>query len=97
MRVALATYPRLRPRVFFDESVKIFHPLINPKSNEMNLLIEWKEDKTWLIDVLMYVKKAFHLASMLDVDKNHAFNREALCLYKDDYAEFLRQCQLVAK
>ena len=70
VRVQLANYPRHRPRVFFDEGVKLFHPLVDSLTNEMKMLLEWKEDSNWLIDVLLYVKKAFHLKELMDVDKS---------------------------
>ena len=92
IRVQLANYPRHRPRVFFDEGVKIFHPLVDSLSNELKMLLEWKEDANWLIDVLMYVKKAFHLKEFMDVEKSIACNQDALAIFKSDYPEFVKQC-----
>ena len=70
IRVALANYPRLRPRVFFDNSVKLFHPLVHTMTNELRLeKREWAEGTTWIIDILIFIKKAFHLKEMFDVEK----------------------------
>ena len=41
IRIVLGTYPRIIPRVFFDDSVKLFHPLVNFATNELKLQREW--------------------------------------------------------
>ena len=87
----------MRPRVFFDKNVQFFHPLVKSNSNELRLNLEWQENRNWLVDVLLYVKKAFHLKEMFDLDKNQAWNSEALNLFKSDYPAFVDKCQDVAR
>ena len=79
--------------MFFDNSVKLFHPLVHTMTNELRLeKREWMEGSTWMIDILMFIKKAFHLKELFDVDKAHAANRDALTLFKTDYPAFVSKC-----
>ena len=76
------------PRVVFQSQV--FHPLVDPHTKQLRLQTEfneWAIGKDWIIQVLLYVKKIFHLQDYygLGNDIEHAWNREAFNLYHNNF------------
>ena len=59
----------------------VSHPLVSPSDYELNLNVEfkdWQAGKHWFINVLLYVKKLFHLESMFNLTDIDPFDRNAL-------------------
>ena len=57
------------PEVSFQSEV--YHPLVDPTSGKLKLEKEfgdWQFSKNWLIQVLLYVKKIFHLEQFFSLD-----------------------------
>jgi len=53
-----------RPSAYFMNSSHIYHPLVHPKTKEINLEFdfpEWKPGKHWAIHILLSIKKMIHL------------------------------------
>jgi hypothetical protein len=69
------------------------HPLVNPSDHEVNLNLEFKEwqaGKHWLINVLLYIKKLFHLETMYNLaSETDAYDRNALQTYKNDFTQYI--------
>ena len=66
-----SNYPNERPSVVFI--TPIYHPLVDPKFNKLNLDVEfneWIPGKHWAINVLLYIKKMFHLEPMFKLTEN---------------------------
>lgn len=102
-------YPNCAPNVNF--LTPVFHPLVNHKNGE--LLLErafadgaWLPGKHWAINVLMFLKKIFHLKEYLEPKQDGAIdlnsevqpareerwaNKVARDLYKLDFASFMRE------
>ena len=92
-----AKYPKEMPIVHFQSEV--FHPLVNSASGELKLERDfggWAFSKNWLIQVLLFVKKIFHLEKYysLDGQREHALNVEAFHLYNTNFENFVDKCIL---
>jgi len=77
-------YPKSMPIVHFQS--KIFHPLIDSRTGQLKLerdFGEWNFGKNWLIQVLLYLKKIFHLEKYfsLDSQRENAQDKKAFDLY----------------
>ena len=60
-----SAYPNERPTVSFVTPV--YHPLVDPRFNKLNLDLEfgeWVPGKHWAINVLLFIKKLFHMEYM---------------------------------
>jgi len=71
-----------RPSVHFLSSKHIYHPLVHPKTNEVNLdfdFINWQPGKHWAITILLSIKKMIHLEPYykLQGKEGLAWNKEA--------------------
>jgi len=69
-----------RPRVIF--STPVFHPLVDPKTGELDLSSQfprWRDGRDYLVFVLVFIKKIFYLKSY---DIKEAPNPEAVELYR---------------
>ena len=88
-------YPNQKPKVRFTSPVN--HPLVNPSDHEVNLNLEFKEwqaGKHWLINVLLYIKKLFHLETMYNLaSETDAYDRNALQTYKNDFTQYIQICK----
>ena len=88
-------YPRVMPDVTFQS--KVYHPLVNWTTGRLNLGHEFKEwifGKCWVINVLLFIKKIFHLEDCYNL-KSHqeSNNRQALELYIHNFPLFVNKCQ----
>ena len=88
-------YPSAMPEVYFE--TKVFHPLVEERFGHLQLrkdFGEWKHGKHWLIQVLLYLKKIFHLEKYYSLDgaADMALNRQALSLYRDNFEGFVDRC-----
>jgi hypothetical protein len=66
----------------------VFHPLVNPSDFDVNLNAEfkdWQAGKHWFVNVLLYIKKMFHLESLFNLTDVEPFDRNALQMYKNDF------------
>lgn len=57
------------PLVHFQS--KVFHPLVDPATGQLKLqkdFGEWNFGKNWLIQVLLYLKKIFHLEKYFSLE-----------------------------
>mmetsp|Transcript_27760 Transcript_27760/g.42049 ORF Transcript_27760/g.42049 Transcript_27760/m.42049 type:complete len:270 (-) Transcript_27760:3-812(-) len=91
------SYPKSRPSVRFLSPAHIYHPLVHPKSGEMNLELDfpkWEAGKHWAINVLLSVKKAIHLEPYYSAAENLCFNRQARADFCDNFRQaFLPRVQ----
>ena len=57
---------------------------------------DWQFSKNWLIQVLLYVKKIFHLEQFFSLESHMEFvaNREAHRQYTEDFEAFVDKCIL---
>ena len=81
-------YPKQMPRVLF--TTPVFHPLVDPASGQLRLqteFSEWAVGKDWVIQVLLYMKKIFHLEVYysLENEVDNAWNPEAFNLYHSKF------------
>lgn len=88
-------YPKSMPQVFFQSQV--FHPLIDPATRLLRLQTEfneWKVGENWIIQVLLYIKKIFHIEEYYSLggESENAWNREALNLYTNNFQRFVDRC-----
>jgi len=90
-----------RPSVHFLSSKHIFHPLVHPKTNEVNLdfdFVNWQPGKHWAITILLSIKKMVHLEQYyrLQGKESLAWNKEALDCYinrfEETFIERVGQC-----
>ena len=98
-------YPTARPSVRFLTSV--YHPLVHPTTLELNLDVrltslttlkvefkEWIPGKHWAVNILLYIKKLFHVESMFNLTHVEPLCKEALESYRNSFSDFLRMCKL---
>lgn len=88
-------YPKQMPKVHFQ--TKVFHPLIDSHTGQLKLqrdFGEWNFGKNWLIQVLLYLKKIFHLEKYysLDNQREHAQDPKAFDLYTSNFPAFVDKC-----
>eukprot|EP00455_Lapot_gusevi_P016283 TRINITY_DN1836_c0_g1_i14.p1 TRINITY_DN1836_c0_g1~~TRINITY_DN1836_c0_g1_i14.p1 ORF type:complete len:261 (-),score=16.09 TRINITY_DN1836_c0_g1_i14:177-959(-) len=86
------SYPEEGPRVFF--TTPVFHPLIHPKTGELDLSIQfptWQRNKHYLATAVAYVKRVFYKADMWECPE--PFNAQALKLWKGNVESFIRRCE----
>ena len=76
----------------------IYHPLVHPKTREVNLDFEfekWLPGKHWAIQLLLSVKKMIHLEPYykLEGKENLIWNKEAHLSFMNNFADgFVDQC-----
>ena len=89
------SYPKKMPEVRFQS--KIYHPLVNWETGRLNLSYEfksWTFGKSWVINVLLFIKKMFHLEDCYNLRSgSNAYNQRALDLYVSNFAFFVAKCQ----
>ena len=64
-------YPKVMPEVRFQS--KVYHPLVNWETGKLNLNHEfktWVFGKCWVINILLFIKKIFHLEDCFNLKKN---------------------------
>ena len=97
-------YPNLEPQVKF-KTVKpsaeldmristVYHPLVDPKTGLLSLKKDfpcWTAGTHWFINVLLYMKKVFHLYEYFDCP-DFTLNKPAASLFKDDFRQFVSRC-----
>lgn len=88
-------YPKQMPRVLF--TTPVFHPLVDPASGQLRLqteFSEWAVGKDWVIQVLLYMKKIFHLEMYYSLENeiDNAWNPEAFNLYHSKFQVFVDRC-----
>ena len=77
----------------------MLHPLVDSHSNNLNLDYEFKEwvaGKHWVINVLMYIKKLFHVEAMYNLGPDsgvESYNKDALNMYQKDFSKYVRLCK----
>lgn len=56
--------------------------------------VGWQFSKNWLIQVLVYIKKIFHLEKYysLDAQRDQALNKKAFDLYNNNFEAFVDRC-----
>ena len=89
------SYPKQMPQVVFQSQV--FHPLVDPPTKQLRLQTEfneWKVGANWIIQVLLYIKKIFHIEEYYSLggEKENAWNLEALNLYTNNFQRFVDRC-----
>jgi len=94
------TYPKEPPHVIMQS--KVYHPLINFNTGHVNLDAEfknWQPGHQWVVNVLLYVKKLFHLEEFFSLHclgdeatvKSLCMNKEAHETYNSDFKLFLQK------
>jgi hypothetical protein len=87
-----------RPQVHFMTSNHIYHPLVHPKTKEVNLDFDfplWQPGKHWAIQLLLSIKKMIHLEPYykLEGKENLAWNKEAHIAFVQNFADgFVDKC-----
>ena len=93
-------YPMSRPIVHFSNPNHIWHPLVHPKSGEVNLdfeFPEWQPGKHWAIQILLMVKKLVNLEPYFKLQnkENLVWNKEAHEGFLNRFeTEFIEKCQV---
>jgi len=75
------------PDVTFQS--KVFHPLVHYETGKVKLSHEFKEwvfGKNWVINILLFVKKMFHLQDFFNLHtREDAWNKQAFDLYLNNF------------
>ena len=76
------------PKVTFQ--TKVYHPLVEMGTGNLRLKTnfnEWKSGQNWAIQVLLFVKKIFHLEKFFSLENqaDQAWNRQAFDLYNSQF------------
>ena len=76
---------------------QVFHPLVDQDSGRLKLekdFGDWEFSKNWLIQVLLFIKKIFHLEKFysLDGQRDQASNKKAFDLYTNNFEAFVDRC-----
>ena len=76
------SYPMAKPTAYVMHYNHIFHPLIHPKTRQINLdydFPEWKPGHHWAVHILLSIKKMLHLEPYFKLEnKEHlVWNKEA--------------------
>jgi len=83
-------YPINPPSAKF--TTPVYHPLVQPKTGLVNLDLEfkpWVPGKHWVINVMMYIKKLFHLQAFFKPDPAQGvYNKEAADKFENDFGAF---------
>ena len=77
----------------------MYHPLIDGRTGQLRLekdFGDWQFSKNWLIQVLLFIKKIFHLEQYYSLEGHGEFvvNHEAMRLFKNDFEAFVDKCIL---
>lgn len=90
-----------RPIAYVTHHNHIFHPLVHPKTRQINLdydFPEWKPGHHWAIHILLSIKKMLHLEPFFKLEnKEHlVWNKEAhdaFCnRFEEEFVERCNQC-----
>lgn len=93
-------YPKVLPKVVFKSDV--FNPLVDPKSGELDLSLEFPSSRGevesgLLVLVLAYIKRIFYRKEdWQPVDGHTAANPEAELLFQTNPEEFISRCEACA-
>jgi ubiquitin-protein ligase len=91
-------YPKVKPTLRFLSPSHIFHPLVHPKSGEVNLDYDfknWKPGKHWALSILHSLKKMLHLEEYFSLSREGgskmAINKEAFDLFQNNFEVYLEK------
>ena len=100
-------YPNQKPQARFLSP--LLHPLVDPNSYAINLDVthniinlfkvefkEWVTGKHWVINVLMYIKKLFHVETMFNIAPEQGVevsNKDMLTMYQKDFSQYIKLCK----